>query len=192
MHEYWNILGLDERATEQELKDRYRQLVKQWHPDRFANDPCRRAIAEAKLKLINLAYRGVRNHRRVASVEDNFTNTWSAGGFHAGPSTDRTRSSSRSVDLSPAAMFRSEVTLTYLPLVVFTIFFTRQFEIIPFAAFWVTSVVLVMTWTIMMWDVAHNRRVPVNRRVLWILLLIVVAAVSVPIYYHRYVRPRAA
>jgi hypothetical protein len=192
MHEYWNVLGLDERATEQELKDRYRQLVKQWHPDRFANDPHRQAVAEAKLKVINMAYRAVRNYRRMAGVGDTFTDTQSARGFRAGPSTNRNASASRSANPSPVALFRSEMMLTYLPLIVFTIFFTRQFEVIPFAAFWLTSVVLVMTWTIMMWDVAHNRRVPASRRVLWIVLLIVVAAVSAPIYYHRYVRPRAA
>src|SRR3954447_10750218 len=192
MHEYWNVLGLDEQATELELKDRYRQLVKQWHPDRFANDPRRRATAEARLKLINLAYRAALNHRRMADVGNTFTNTSSARGFRAARSTSRNRSASRSADLSPAAMFRSEMMLTYLPLIVFTIFFTRQFEIIPFAAFWATSVALVMTWTIMMWDVSHNRRVPANRRVLWVFLLIAVAAVSVPIYYHRYVRPPAA
>jgi len=176
MREYWNVLGLDERATEQELKDRYRQLVKQWHPDRFANDPHRRAVAEAKLKAINLAYCAARNDRRMGGVGDTF----------------RDPPASRPANPSPAALFRSEMMLTYLPLIVFTIFFTRQFEVIPFAAFWLTSAALVMTWTMMMWDVAHNRRVPASRRVLWIVLLIVVAAVSAPIYYHRYVRPRTA
>src|SRR4051794_8696289 len=96
MHEYWSVLGLDEQATEQKVKDRYRQLVKQWHPDRFANDPRRQAIAEARLKLINLAYRAVRNHLRTAGVRDTFTNSSSARGFRAGPSTSRNRSASRS------------------------------------------------------------------------------------------------
>lgn len=56
MREHWDILGLDEQATEREVKERYRLLVKQWHPDQFANDPRRRAGAEARLKAINLAY----------------------------------------------------------------------------------------------------------------------------------------
>src|SRR3954453_21318957 len=94
------------------------------HPDRCANDPRRQAIAEARLKLINLAYRAVRNHRRMAGVGDTSTNTSSARGFRAGPSTSRNRPGSRSAGQSPAAMFRSEMMLTYLPLVVFTIFST--------------------------------------------------------------------
>jgi len=191
MHEHWNVLGLDEQATEQELKDRYRQLVKQWHPDRFANNPRQRAIAEAKLKLINLAYRAVRNHRRTAGVRD-FQNTWSERGFHAGTATNHHASGYRSADRSPAAMLQSEVMLTYLPLVVFTIFFTRQLEVIPSTVFWLTCAMLIMAWTIMIWDVSHNRRVPPNRRVVWIVLLVVAAAVSVPIYYRQYVRPPAA
>ena len=33
------VLGLSPPVTLSELKSQYRDLVKQWHPDRFQNDP---------------------------------------------------------------------------------------------------------------------------------------------------------
>lgn len=35
---YADILGIDEKATENEVKQRFRQLAKRYHPDRFANE----------------------------------------------------------------------------------------------------------------------------------------------------------
>jgi COMPASS component SWD3 len=49
------ILGVSATASAAEIKAAYRQLAKQWHPDRFVNS-AEYAIAEAKLKQINLAY----------------------------------------------------------------------------------------------------------------------------------------
>jgi len=50
------ILGLRPGASEKEIKRRYRKLVKQWHPDQFANDPQGSAEATQRLRLINRAY----------------------------------------------------------------------------------------------------------------------------------------
>lgn len=50
------VLGLKPGATEDEIKQAYRELVMVWHPDRFAADSPLQAKAEAKLKEINAAY----------------------------------------------------------------------------------------------------------------------------------------
>jgi curved DNA-binding protein CbpA len=55
--EAFDVLALKPGATAAEIKEAYRDLVKVWHPDRFANDLRLRQKAELRLTLINEAYR---------------------------------------------------------------------------------------------------------------------------------------
>lgn len=48
---YYQILGVDRKATEADIKSAYRKLVKQYHPDLHPNDP----NAAAKFKEVNEA-----------------------------------------------------------------------------------------------------------------------------------------
>lgn len=50
------ILGVPEGATPEQLRTRYRELVKQWHPDRYASDPQGQVEAEARMREINVAF----------------------------------------------------------------------------------------------------------------------------------------
>jgi hypothetical protein len=52
----YEVLGVVEGASAQELKVAYRDLAKVWHPDRFAHDPRLQQKAQEKLKEINEAY----------------------------------------------------------------------------------------------------------------------------------------
>ena len=56
----FEILELDRNASLEEAKQAYRDQVKFFHPDRFANDPRQREKAEKKLKEVNEAYERVR------------------------------------------------------------------------------------------------------------------------------------
>ncbi|TMA05084.1 MAG: J domain-containing protein, partial [Deltaproteobacteria bacterium] len=53
---HYEILGLKPGASLDKVKEAFRDLVKVWHPDRFAHDPRVQKKAEEKLKEINLAY----------------------------------------------------------------------------------------------------------------------------------------
>ncbi len=53
---YYRVLGLEPGASVDELKLAHRDLVKVWHPDRFADDPRLQMKAQEKLKQINEAY----------------------------------------------------------------------------------------------------------------------------------------
>ncbi len=50
-------LGLSPGASFREVRRSYLRLVREWHPDRFADDPPRQRLAQEKLKVINEAYR---------------------------------------------------------------------------------------------------------------------------------------
>lgn len=53
---YYQLFNLKPGASKQELKQAYKRLAKQWHPDKFADDPESARIAEDKIKVINVAY----------------------------------------------------------------------------------------------------------------------------------------
>ena len=59
MEKYYRILDLPPNASEQEVKQAYRELVKVWHPDRFTHDIKLQRRAEEKLKIINDAYQRI-------------------------------------------------------------------------------------------------------------------------------------
>jgi curved DNA-binding protein CbpA len=89
LQDCYRILDVEPGATREEVKRAYRELVRVWHPDRFAHDPALQRKAQEKLKQINLAYEqicngGVEGPRgRTASAESNSNdaaeNTGSSG-----------------------------------------------------------------------------------------------------------------
>ena len=52
----YKILELKNGASMNDAKQAYKDMVRVWHPDRFAGNPRLRAKADEKLKEINLAY----------------------------------------------------------------------------------------------------------------------------------------
>jgi curved DNA-binding protein CbpA len=55
INDAYEVLGLKPGASQAQVKQAYRKLVKIWHPDRFA-DPTQKQQAEEKIKKINVAY----------------------------------------------------------------------------------------------------------------------------------------
>ena len=53
---YFQVLGLSEKASLQEVKESYKDLVNVWHPDRFGYDVKLQEKAGKKLQEINAAY----------------------------------------------------------------------------------------------------------------------------------------
>jgi len=64
----YEILGLRHGASEDEVKQAYRDLVKVWHPDRFSHDPRLQVKAQEKLKDINEAYTKLNTLRFTSST----------------------------------------------------------------------------------------------------------------------------
>src|SRR5512138_1426140 len=57
LRSFYDILGMRPGASFREVRQSYLRLVREWHPDRFADDPPRQRLAQERLKTINEAYR---------------------------------------------------------------------------------------------------------------------------------------
>ncbi|MGF7059088.1 DnaJ domain-containing protein [Brassicibacter mesophilus] len=72
MRNPYEVLGIREGANEEEIRVAYKNLVKKYHPDQYANNPLS-DLAEEKLKEINEAYdyltknKGNNNYRGQSS-----------------------------------------------------------------------------------------------------------------------------
>lgn len=66
--DYYKILGVDKKATADELKKAYRKLAVKWHPDK---NPTNKAAAEEKFKKISEAY-AVLSDQEKRNQYDNF------------------------------------------------------------------------------------------------------------------------
>ncbi len=63
MNNPYTILGLNENASEEEVKKAYKTLAKKYHPDVCGND----ADAQKKMQEINAAYDAIINHKDYSS-----------------------------------------------------------------------------------------------------------------------------
>jgi formylglycine-generating enzyme required for sulfatase activity len=57
MDKYYQVLGLKPGASEKEIVEAYKVLVKVWNPDRFSDDPGIQRIAIEKIKEIDEAFK---------------------------------------------------------------------------------------------------------------------------------------
>jgi len=61
INSYYKILGLEPGASQEQVKQAYRDLVRVWHPDRYAHDSLLQEKVQEKLKEINDAYEKINN-----------------------------------------------------------------------------------------------------------------------------------
>lgn len=79
MRNPYEVLGIKEGASEEEIKKAYREQVKKYHPDQYQDNPLSK-LAEEKLKEVNQAYEYLSSKNQTSKS----SNGWSgrSGGFN--------------------------------------------------------------------------------------------------------------
>ena len=78
MKDPYSVLGVSKTASEEEIKNAYRELARKYHPDNYADNPLS-DLAGEKMKEINEAYDEIMNSRRGGGKKsDSYQNTGNA------------------------------------------------------------------------------------------------------------------
>ena len=80
MNDPYAVLGVNASASDEEVKRAYRDLVKKYHPDNYANNPLA-DLAEAKMKEVNEAYDSIVKMRTQGGYQSSGAR---GGGYQAG------------------------------------------------------------------------------------------------------------
>ena len=78
--DYYTLLGIPRCASDESIKQAYRKLVRQWHPDLHPDLP----DAEERLKRLNEAYHVLRDHHSKAIYDRMLFATLSSRHAHGG------------------------------------------------------------------------------------------------------------
>lgn len=83
MRDPYEVLGIPQGASEDEIKAAYRELVKKYHPDKYQNNPLA-DLAEEKLREVNEAYEYLMKNAGGFNSGTYQSGTYSSGGYSAG------------------------------------------------------------------------------------------------------------
>ncbi len=80
MNNPYEILGVSENASDEEIKKAYRKLAKQYHPDNYTDNPLK-DLADEKMKAINEAYDTI---QKLRASGKSYGNTSGSQGSYGG------------------------------------------------------------------------------------------------------------
>lgn len=84
----YEVLGVAQNATDEEIKSAYRELAKKYHPDNYPASPLKE-VAEEKMAEVNTAYDTIMNERRMSGSARPGENAASGAGAQSNGSAFR-------------------------------------------------------------------------------------------------------
>ncbi|MCQ2440889.1 MAG: J domain-containing protein [Clostridia bacterium] len=78
MNDPYAILGVSRDATDEQIKNAYRELARKYHPDNYADNPLA-DLAGEKMKEINDAYDAIMNERRSKGSSGSYNYNGNSG-----------------------------------------------------------------------------------------------------------------
>jgi len=76
----YEVLGVSETASDEEIRRAYRELVKKYHPDQFTDNPLKE-LANEKLKQVNEAYDIITKQRSGRASGSSASGSSSGGSY---------------------------------------------------------------------------------------------------------------
>lgn len=73
----YSVLGVPKNATDEEIKNAYRELARKYHPDNYTDNPLS-DLASEKMKEINDAYDAIVNERKGNTNKNNGSYNYSS------------------------------------------------------------------------------------------------------------------
>ena len=90
----YEVLGVSRNASDDEIKKAYRELAKQYHPDRYSDNPLA-SLAEEKFREVQTAYETIMNERQSSGG-----GTYSGyGGYTGGAGSQSTEGASSELNI---------------------------------------------------------------------------------------------
>lgn len=84
----YEVLGISENASDEEIKRAYKELVKKYHPDKYQNNPLS-DLAEEKLQEVNEAYDMLTKKNSSSSYDYGYGYSGNTGGGNTGGNGSR-------------------------------------------------------------------------------------------------------
>lgn len=114
MNDPYQVLGISESATDDEVKRAYRELARKYHPDNYHDNPLA-DLAQEKMKEINAAYDAIQKERSGRSA-GGYAQQQSYGGYQqqqqkagADPAFQRVRMAINRNDLGMAEQLLGQI-----------------------------------------------------------------------------------
>lgn len=80
MNNPYDTLGVSREATDEQVKEAYRELAKKYHPDNYSDNPLKE-FADEKMRDINAAYDEVMSQRRSGGGGRSYKNNGSSQSY---------------------------------------------------------------------------------------------------------------